>query len=128
MFKAGDKKAERIHAPFVSDDLIVEHVSSLREMRKNLSFDKNTDIEMENKITFESNIRTIDFKSHERQEDDLYLTVVEFVKEAKQASASAIQSQFNIGYPRALKLMNKMKERGVIGEREYHNGPCGVLI
>lgn len=136
LFKPLKRKAERIHAPFVSDELIAAHVSLLsgknsvpseNVMRSPQMHSDPTVIENP-QAAYKSNIYPVDFKNLEKVDDEKYLAVVQFVKETGRASASAIQSEFGIGYPRALKIMNTLRDRGVIGEPKYHNGPCSVLI
>lgn len=132
LFKSNDRQCERIHAPFVSDDFIAEHVASLKSDREYRISD-----ESENDIAVEINpdlsekasdtVIPINFESYRKPDDTLFDAAVALVKKTGTASASAIQSHFNIGYPRALKIMDAMQEKGIIGKRLYHNGPREVL-
>lgn len=59
--------------------------------------------------------------------DDLYQDVKNFVISTKKASATSIQTRFQIGYPRAAKLMDMLERNGVIGPK---NGgkPREILV
>ena len=47
--------------------------------------------------------------------DDLMQEAIELVEEHHQASASFLQRQMRIGYPRAARLMDQLEELGVVG-------------
>jgi S-DNA-T family DNA segregation ATPase FtsK/SpoIIIE len=48
-------------------------------------------------------------------EDELYQEAIRIVKKTRQASASMLQTQLGVGYPRARKLIEKMERDGVVG-------------
>lgn len=47
--------------------------------------------------------------------DELYYEAVRIVKKTRQASASMLQTQLGIGYPRARKLIERMEQEGIVG-------------
>lgn len=81
------------------DDLI-ENIKTLAE-RQNSQY---TDIMMQLK-------KVEDIRS----EDELYEEALEAVKDMGKASTSFIQRVLGIGYSRALKLIDLLEQRGVIG-------------
>jgi len=54
----------------------------------------------------------------EGEEDDLLQKAIALVRERRQASASFLQRQMRIGYPRAARLIDQLEEAGVIGPAE----------
>jgi S-DNA-T family DNA segregation ATPase FtsK/SpoIIIE len=48
-------------------------------------------------------------------QDELYQEAVRIVKKTRQASASMLQTQLGVGYPRARKLIEKMERDGIVG-------------
>lgn len=54
----------------------------------------------------------------EGEEDDLLQEAIALVRERRQASASFLQRQMRIGYPRAARLIDQLEEAGVIGPAE----------
>lgn len=59
--------------------------------------------------------------------DVLYQAAVEFVKESRRASVSAVQRRFKIGYNRAARLIDMMVVQKVVSEAG-HNGSREVLL
>lgn len=110
LFKSWDRQCERLHAPYVSDDYIREHVSNLNRMYS----DSHTVIKFPEKSIENS--------------DPLYEEVIAFVKETSKASTSSIQRQFRIGFQRAANIIDQMEAEGIVGEKIRHNGPRQVLI
>lgn len=110
LFKSWDRQCERLHAPYVSDDYIREHVSNLN---RNYS-DSHTVIKFPEKSIENS--------------DPLYEEAIAFVKETSKASTSSIQRQFRIGFQRAANIIDRMEAEGIVGEKIRHNGPREVLV
>ncbi|MFB3895742.1 MAG: DNA translocase FtsK 4TM domain-containing protein, partial [bacterium] len=48
-------------------------------------------------------------------QDELYQEAVRIVTKTRQASASMLQTQLGVGYPRARKLIEKMERDGIVG-------------
>lgn len=126
LLKSSDRYLERLHAPFVSDDEIRNHVSKLT----NSEFCE-TVFDVDNIISHDSNIRYIDFKKNNNQSeprDELYEQVIEFIKQTKRASTTSIQNRFKIGYQKASEIMERLEDEGIVGKRDKYNGPREVLI
>ncbi|MDI6783540.1 MAG: DNA translocase FtsK 4TM domain-containing protein [bacterium] len=51
----------------------------------------------------------------DKVEDELYQEAIRIVKKTRQASASMLQTQLGVGYPRARKLIEKMERDGIVG-------------
>ena len=51
----------------------------------------------------------------EGSDDDLLQQAIELVREHQQASASFLQRQMRIGYPRAARLIDQLEKLGVVG-------------
>ncbi|MGI6368218.1 MAG: DNA translocase FtsK [Anaerolineae bacterium] len=49
--------------------------------------------------------------------DDLLAQAAELVRDRENASASFLQRQMRIGYPRAARLMDELEERGIVGPK-----------
>ena len=115
---------ERLHAAYVSDDAVREHVSRLIE---------STEDQFQDNVTSQqSNIMLIDFKKNrseiQEKKDTLFDEVVEHIKVVKKASISNIQSRFRIGFQRASNIMAQLEAKGFIGDRDKQNGGREVLI
>jgi S-DNA-T family DNA segregation ATPase FtsK/SpoIIIE len=64
----------------------------------------------------------------EANADDLFYLAVEAVRGRQSISASALQRQLNIGYPKAARLIEELMEEGVIGPEEDKRTGHPVLI
>jgi len=53
-----------------------------------------------------------------RDTDPLCYEAAKFIIEANYASTAALQSQFSIGHPRAVRLMKQLEEFKVVGQHE----------
>lgn len=60
--------------------------------------------------------------------DPMLESAIEFVVESQEASASIIQRQLNLGYPRAARIMDLLEELGVVGESVGGGKARRVLI
>lgn len=123
LLKINGQLCERLHAPFVSDSEIHEHVSNL------ISGNLNSINENDEASTHHSNIMHINFKNDHRHEprDILYDQVVTFVKETKKASTTSIQNKFKIGYQKAAGIIERLEAEGIIGKRTKVNEPREVF-
>ncbi|MGF1472380.1 MAG: DNA translocase FtsK [Rubrobacteraceae bacterium] len=59
-----------------------------------------------------------DPKDHEEPEDDLLPEVAGFVVSTQQASVSAVQRRFRVGYSRAGRIIDALERKGVVGPYE----------
>jgi len=64
----------------------------------------------------------------EDEEDDLLEQAAELVRKHGQASASFLQRQMRIGYPRAARLMDQLEERNIVGPPEAGGRSRAVLV
>lgn len=62
-------------------------------------------------------------------DDDLLERATELVRDRDNASASFLQRQMRIGYPRAARLMDELEERGVVGPMREGGGQgqCSLM-
>lgn len=128
LLKINGKPCERVHAPFVSDDEIKEHVSNLISNNLKLT-DENNIVNSEPALLNYSNITHIDFKKNNNQlsRDLLYEDAVAFVRETKKASTTRLQNKFNIGYQKAAAIMERMEKEGIVSKQVKCNEPREVF-
>ncbi|OGT40973.1 MAG: hypothetical protein A3F13_01650 [Gammaproteobacteria bacterium RIFCSPHIGHO2_12_FULL_40_19] len=99
LLKSSDRYLERLHAPFVSDEEIKDHVAMLMGHYENESVRSNDNDIYDNATVFPaspiSNITAIDFKKHHGSKDvsrdEVFDEAIEFVKQTGKASTSSIQ-------------------------------------
>lgn len=98
----------RIQAPYVSNDDIKKVVSRLKKSHSPdyvIDFSKILE-------TVESNSLASNFDNN--MQDPLFAEVLEFAVDQGEISASAVQRRFRVGYNRASRMIDLMKERGII--------------
>lgn len=71
----------------------------------------------EKKINLSAESSTADVKKDKGYDELLHL-VKEYIKENDQISASRIQAVFEVGYPRASKILRQLIEEGLVEEVE----------
>lgn len=119
LLKLNGQISERLHAPYVSNDEINSRVLNLLSENSDHYFNGDSD----------SNIKHVDFTKKAVSEKDLfYESVVEFVRETKKASTTALQNQFKIGYQKAAGIMERLEEDQIIGPRVKVNESREVLL
>lgn len=117
LLKMHGQTSERLHAPFVSDSEIREHVSNLISENSHL-------IESGDQ---KSNITKVDFtKAAIEPKDSLYEQAVTYVRETKKASTTSLQNKFKIGHQKASAIIDRLEEEGIIGGRVKVNEPREV--
>lgn len=117
LLKINGQPCERLHAPFVSDNEIREHVSTLIS-------ENSQSIESDH----QSNITHVDFKKTTAEpEDSLYAQAMTYVRESKKASTTSLQNKFKIGYQKASAIIDRLEAEGVIGKRTRVNEPREVF-
>jgi S-DNA-T family DNA segregation ATPase FtsK/SpoIIIE len=62
-----------------------------------------------------------------RETDPLCYEAAKFIIESNYASTAALQSQFSIGHPRAVRLMKQLEEFKVVGQHE-RTKPRKILV
>lgn len=115
----GSSVPERVHGAFVSDD---EVLAVIADWRRRGTPDYAYDI-MNEDVSF--NISDLGFDSGD-DADDLYQQAVQFVIESRRASASALQTKFQIGWNKAARFMDQMEQHGVVTVPD-HKGRREVL-
>ena len=66
-------------------------------------------------------------ESEWEEQDSLIQDAVELVRKRKTVSASFLQRQLRIGYPRAARLMEHLEEMGLVGPPESAGRPRRVI-
>jgi len=64
----------------------------------------------------------------EDEEDELLQDAIALVREHEQASASFLQRQMRIGYPRAARLIDELERKGIVGPAESGGRSRAVLM
>jgi S-DNA-T family DNA segregation ATPase FtsK/SpoIIIE len=107
-------KAVRIQGAYLSE----EEVNRVVEVVKDYYRDDETPFEYEMDITSvdeddvnEANERTV---AREEKRDELYDDILEYVIRSTEMSASMIQRKFEIGYPRAGRIVDQLDRDGVL--------------
>ncbi len=116
----GSSVPERVHGAFVSDD---EVLAVIADWRRRGSPDYAYDI-MNEDISF--NINDLGFESTGDEADELYQQAVQYVIESRRASASALQTKFQIGWNKAARFMDQMEQHGIVTVPD-HKGRREVL-
>lgn len=126
LLKMRGKTSERLHAPFISDNEIREHVFNLLKQSEGALDHIATDAD--SKPASEALLDKINFQESAPVLDKCFDDAVQFVKETKKASISSIQRKFKLGYGRAANIMEEMETKGIVGKRESQNGNRAVLV
>jgi len=71
---------------------------------------------------------TIDSDSFENEDDELINKAIEIMQKDSRASASYLQRQLRIGYPRAARLIDQLEEMGVIGPSQGGGKEREILL
>ena len=116
----GSSVPERVHGAFVSDD---EVLAVIADWRRRGSPDYAYDI-MNEDTSF--NLSDFGFDGSGDEADDLYRQAVQFVIESRRASASALQTKFQIGWNKASRFMDQMEQQGIVTVPD-HKGRREVL-
>ncbi|MBN8209509.1 cell division protein FtsK [Bacillus sp. NTK071] len=98
----GSSKPVRLQGNFVSDEEIERVTSFVRKQRKPNYLIKKEDLMKK--------------QQYNDQEDDLFEEACMWAIEQGQASSSALQRRFRIGFNRAARLIEMMEERGLVSE------------
>ncbi|WP_016897629.1 DNA translocase FtsK [Aerococcus viridans] len=101
----GESKPIRVQGAFITDDE-VEHVVSFVKDQQEPNY-------VESMMPTETN------ESAPGEDlDEMWDTVLEFVKTRETVSISMLQRQFRVGYNRAARLVDDMEQRGIVGPQE----------
>ncbi|RNB87402.1 DNA translocase FtsK [Brevibacillus fluminis] len=104
----------RLQGNFVSDDEIEQVTQMIKKQRKPNYFFSKEDLEQQ-------------VQSFDAGDDPLYLEALLFVADQGQASASALQRRFRVGYNRAARLIEMMEAEGHVAGQSGGK-PRAVLI
>ena len=115
----GTSVPERVHGAFVSDD---EVLAVIADWRQRGAPQYVYDI-MNDEITFDASDLGFDGGD---DVDDIYQQAVQFVIESRRASASALQTKFQIGWNKAARYMDQMEKHGIVTVPD-HKGRREVL-
>lgn len=127
LLKMHGKICERLHAPFVSENEIREHVFNLTKQNENNFVDDVSEISNVTSLNFMATDK-INFRKRELKIiDEHFDDAVMFVKESGRASISSVQRKFKIGYGRAANIVEAMEKQGIVAKRESQNGSRVVL-
>ena len=132
LLKTNGQSCVRLHAPFVSDNEISEHVFNLVEQHQKQSETRLTymnNVPVENPLSPNiTSINKMNFSGSPRKIiDERYDDAVSFVKETGKASLSAIQRKFRIGYGRAANIIEEMEKAGIVAQRVQKSGSREVI-
>jgi len=82
-------------------------------------------LEVEDASPWEEDLRN---NGDDNGEDDLINKAVEILRKDKRASASYLQRQLRIGYPRAARLIDQLEEMGILGPAQSGGKDREILI
>ncbi|MFI3174495.1 MAG: DNA translocase FtsK 4TM domain-containing protein [Bacillota bacterium] len=117
---AGQGKPARIQGGFVTDSEVEEIVSFLRK-NTHLNYDDKKTKAMAARITGGAD------GDSEKDRDELFTEVVEFILEKEKASVSMIQRKFKIGYNRSARIVDQLEGEGIVSS-ENGSKPRTVLV
>ena len=111
LYMSSANKIVRIHAPFVSENEIEKVNNFLRSQQEPHYVDEilNFADEKESKSDGLNN----------ENEDELYITALEIVKNEKKASTSFLQRKLQIGYNRAARIIDMMEANGEVSKANH---------
>ncbi len=101
----GSSKMVRVHAPFVSEEEIVQIVNHLKSQAKP-EF---------NQTVLEETGGGGETTEADQEVDELYDEAVRIVVEMGKASTSTLQRRLRLGYGRAARLIDMMERDGIVG-------------
>jgi S-DNA-T family DNA segregation ATPase FtsK/SpoIIIE len=117
----GENAPTRIQGAFVSDDDIKKVVDANIKQQK-AQYDESF-----NTPEGEPVASTDPMHNNDDYDEPLYNDMVDFVIQQKEASASALQRRFRIGYNRAANAIALLEKRGIVGPRDGAK-PRKVLV
>lgn len=117
-YPVGEAKPVRIQGAFISE----EEVERVVEFIKG----QESEVQYHNEILEEIDTKTNE-NSNDEQQDELFEEAIQYVVETGQASTSALQRKFRIGYNRAARMIEDLENMGIISEKDGSK-PRQVLI
>ena len=108
-YPSGAMKPQRVQGAFISDSEVEKIVTFLKDNGgPTYSEDVLEKIEKANSSDMEMD------KDNDDDTDELLMEAIQMCVDMGQASASALQRRFKIGYTRAGRIIDQMEERGII--------------
>ncbi len=98
LLENGSSKLERIQGAFISDDEVMHLTSTLKKNRK---------ASYRNEILSET-------MEENRDTDPYFENAIEVIKQEKKVSISLLQRELRIGFNRASRIYDQLKEKGII--------------
>ena len=121
-YPSGAMKPQRVQGAFISDSEVEKIVTFLKDNGgPTYSEDVLEKIEKANSSDMEMD------KDNDDDTDELLMEAIQMCVDMGQASASALQRRFKIGYTRAGRIIDQMEERGIISGYEGSK-PRKVLV
>ena len=108
LFMSSANRIIRIHGPYVSETEIEKVNSFLRSQGDPDYIDEITNFVDKNEILI-----------NDEEKDELYLKALEIIKLEKKASTSFLQRKLQIGYNRAVRIMETMEKEGIVGQANH---------
>ena len=113
----GTARLQRIHGAYISEDELGKIIDFLKEQSPPDYIADVIEVPEENKDDIV-----------EEEHDVKYDEAVAFVTKSKQASISAVQRQFRIGYNRAARIIEMMEREGIVGQSDGTSRPREILV
>ncbi|MFE0441850.1 DNA translocase FtsK [Aerococcus sp. NPDC058936] len=101
----GESKSIRVQGAFITDDEVERVVSFVKDQQEPNYVESMMPTETKESAPGEDL-------------DEMWDTVLEFVKTRETVSISMLQRQFRVGYNRAARLVDDMEQRGIVGPQE----------
>jgi S-DNA-T family DNA segregation ATPase FtsK/SpoIIIE len=131
LFQAPDAPApNRLQGVFVSNDEIQRLVQYWIDQKKALmKTDPQAVEKMPEKVYPSATLTQTPLfdKAPEPEEDPILEKAIELVRKEERASISMLQRKLGIGYTRAARIVDRMEEKGIIGESDSGSGVRPVL-
>jgi len=118
----GKNKPVRVQGIYVSTDEI-ERVTN----RVKLTVEPDYDESITSNVTAQQKLSGVPNSKMGANEDSLYDTAFDLVKETRKASASLFQRRLKVGYARAARLVDILEDNGVVGPSDGAK-PRKILI
>ena len=117
----GSSVPERVHGAFVSDQEVLDVIDAWRARgAPNYMLDLVQEVP---EVDLSNSGLALDTEDGE----DLFQQAINFVITSKKASASSLQTKFQIGWNKAARFMDQMESQGIVSEPD-RNGRRQVLI
>ena len=120
----GNIKASRYHGPFIRDQELNSIVSYWKSQSPEDTYFEPSLMQILDKKSSSSHIPS---RNSSLKEDPMYDEILNFVKSCDVISASLLQRKFQIGYPRAGRIIQNLYDKGQIGPARGSK-PREVLI